>query len=76
MQQVDFRTNHYIIGEENALKYSLSIGDEMNLQLMEYELFKQMNESEGTTIVQVTHSPKSTEYGSRIILVKDGNVSS
>jgi ABC-type lipoprotein export system ATPase subunit len=35
------------------------------------ELFKQLN-SEGTTIVQVTHSEKNAEYGNRIIQLRDG----
>jgi putative ABC transport system ATP-binding protein len=36
-------------------------------------LFKQLN-SEGVTIVQVTHSEKNAEYGSRIIHLLDGRV--
>ena len=35
------------------------------------ELFKQLN-SEGTTIIQVTHSEKNASYGDRIIELKDG----
>jgi ABC-type lipoprotein export system ATPase subunit len=35
------------------------------------ELFKQLNE-EGVTIIQVTHSEKNAEYGSRIIHLLDG----
>ena len=35
------------------------------------ELFKQLN-TEGTTIVQVTHSKENAEYGNRIIHLKDG----
>lgn len=35
------------------------------------ELFKKLN-SEGTTIVQVTHSDTNASYGSRIIRLKDG----
>ncbi|WP_111307284.1 ABC transporter ATP-binding protein [Confluentibacter sediminis] len=37
------------------------------------ELFKQLNE-EGVTIIQVTHSEKNAEYGSRIINLLDGTV--
>ncbi len=37
------------------------------------ELFKQLN-SEGTTIVQVTHSEKNASYGNRIIQLRDGFV--
>jgi putative ABC transport system ATP-binding protein len=37
------------------------------------ELFKQLNK-EGVTIIQVTHSEKNAEYGSRIIHLLDGRV--
>ena len=37
------------------------------------ELFKQLN-SEGTTIVQVTHSEKNAGYGNRIVQLRDGFV--
>src|SRR5256714_15033353 len=37
------------------------------------ELFKQLN-SEGTTILQVTHSEKNASYGNRIIQLRDGFV--
>jgi ABC-type lipoprotein export system ATPase subunit len=35
------------------------------------ELFKKLN-SEGTTIIQVTHSEKNAGYGNRIIQLRDG----
>lgn len=38
------------------------------------ELFKRINQEQGKTIVQVTHSEKSAEYGTRIIRLKDGRV--
>ena len=38
------------------------------------ELFKKLN-SEGTTIIQVTHSEKNATYGNRIIQLRDGWVS-
>lgn len=37
------------------------------------ELFKELNE-EGVTIIQVTHSEKNAEYGSRIIQLLDGRI--
>jgi putative ABC transport system ATP-binding protein len=37
------------------------------------ELFKQLN-SEGVTIIQVTHSEKNAGYGSRIINLLDGRI--
>lgn len=38
------------------------------------ELFKQLNEEDGVTIIQVTHSEKNAEYGNRIIELLDGQV--
>lgn len=35
------------------------------------ELFKKLN-SEGTTIIQVTHNEKNAEYGNRIVYIEDG----
>ncbi|MET4081828.1 putative ABC transport system ATP-binding protein [Pedobacter sp. UYP30] len=37
------------------------------------QLFKQLNE-EGVTVIQVTHSEKNAEYGSRIINLMDGKI--
>ncbi|MEO5910823.1 MAG: ABC transporter ATP-binding protein [Pelobium sp.] len=37
------------------------------------EMFKKLNE-EGVTVIQVTHSEKNAEYGSRIINLMDGRV--
>lgn len=36
------------------------------------EIFKQLNQEEGVTIIQVTHSEKNAAYGSRIINLLDG----
>lgn len=38
------------------------------------ELFRKINQEEGKTIIQVTHSKESAEYGNRIIYVKDGEI--
>jgi ABC-type lipoprotein export system ATPase subunit len=37
-------------------------------------LFKQLNEEDNVTIIQVTHSEKNAAYGSRIIELLDGRV--
>jgi putative ABC transport system ATP-binding protein len=37
-------------------------------------LFKTINEKDGVTIIQVTHSEKNAEYGSRIIHLLDGRI--
>ena len=38
------------------------------------ELFKKLNEEDGVTIIQVTHSEKNASYGSRIIHLLDGRI--
>ncbi len=38
------------------------------------ELFKKLNQEDGVTIIQVTHSEKNAAYGSRIIHLLDGRV--
>jgi ABC-type lipoprotein export system ATPase subunit len=38
------------------------------------QLFKQLNEEDGVTIIQVTHSEKNAAYGSRIIHLLDGRI--
>lgn len=40
------------------------------------ELFKKINKEDGVTIIQVTHSEKNAEYGSRIINLLDGKIDS
>ncbi|GAB3792197.1 ABC transporter ATP-binding protein [Spirosoma humi] len=36
------------------------------------DIFRELNQKDGVTIVQVTHSESNAEYGSRIIRLKDG----
>jgi len=38
------------------------------------ELFKKLNQEDGVTIIQVTHSEKNAEYGSRVINLLDGRL--
>ena len=38
------------------------------------ELFEKLNKEEGMTIIQVTHSEKNAEYGSRLINLLDGRI--
>lgn len=38
------------------------------------ELFKKLNEEDGVTIIQVTHSEKNAGYGNRIINLLDGRI--
>ena len=37
-------------------------------------LFKELNTNDGVTIIQVTHSEKNADYGSRIINLLDGRI--
>jgi len=39
-------------------------------------LFRKLNKEDGVTIIQVTHSEKNAEYGTRIIDLLDGKISS
>jgi ABC-type lipoprotein export system ATPase subunit len=47
-----------------------NLHSEQSEQIM--ELFKKLNEEDGVTIIQVTHSEKMASYGNRIINLKDG----
>jgi ABC-type lipoprotein export system ATPase subunit len=38
------------------------------------DLFKKINEEDGVTIIQVTHSDKNASYGSHIINLLDGRI--
>ena len=38
------------------------------------ELFKKINEEKGITILQVTHSEKNSEYGSRVVKLDNGKL--
>jgi putative ABC transport system ATP-binding protein len=38
------------------------------------DLFKKINQEDGITIIQVTHSEKNAEYGNRIIDLLDGRI--
>jgi putative ABC transport system ATP-binding protein len=40
------------------------------------DLFKKINEEEGVTILQVTHSEKNADYGNRIVHLLDGRIES
>jgi len=40
------------------------------------ELFRKLNKEDGVTIIQVTHSEKNAEYGSRVINLLDGKIDS
>ena len=47
-----------------------NLHSEQAIQIM--ELFKELNQKDGVTIVQVTHAETNAEYGTRTIRLKDG----
>lgn len=47
-----------------------NLDSQTGIQIM--ELFQNINQNKNKTIVQVTHSMESTNYGNRIISMKDG----
>lgn len=49
-----------------------NLNSKQGIEIM--ELFKELNGSEGLTIVQVTHSEANAAYGSRIINLLDGMI--
>jgi ABC-type lipoprotein export system ATPase subunit len=61
-----------------AAEPSIILADEPtgNLQSLQAEqimdLFKQLNQEENITIIQVTHSEKNALYGNRILTIEDG----
>ncbi|WP_293783076.1 ABC transporter ATP-binding protein [uncultured Pedobacter sp.] len=63
-----------------AAQPSIILADEPtgNLQSAQAEeimtLFKKLNEEEGITIIQVTHSERNAQYGNRILHIADGVV--
>ncbi|SEK84257.1 ABC-type lipoprotein export system, ATPase component [Maribacter orientalis] len=69
-----------LVGVARALigKPKLILADEptgnLNSQQSEeiMQLFQKLNKEDGVTIIQVTHSEKNAEYGSRIINLLDG----
>jgi ABC-type lipoprotein export system ATPase subunit len=38
------------------------------------ELFKKLNQEEGVTIIQVTHSEENAKYGNRVLRLLDGRL--
>jgi len=51
-----------------------NLNSKQGIEIM--ELFRKLNKEDGVTIIQVTHSEKNAEYGSRIINLLDGKVDS
>jgi putative ABC transport system ATP-binding protein len=59
-----------ILADEPAGNLNSKQGEEI------MDLFKKLNKEDGVTIIQVTHSEKNAQYGSRIINLLDGKIDS
>ena len=59
-----------ILADEPTGNLNSKQGDEI------MQLFRKLNKEDGVTILQVTHSEKNAEYGSRIINLLDGRIES
>jgi len=59
---------HVLLADEPTGNLNSKQGEEI------MELFKKINEEDGVTIIQVTHSEKNAEYGSRRIDLLDGRI--
>lgn len=64
-----------LINEPNIIFADEPIGNldsKTGIEIM--ELFKRINQYNGKTIIQVTHSNEAAKYGERTILMKDGRI--
>jgi len=59
-----------ILADEPTGNLNSKQGDEI------MQLFRKLNKEDGVTIIQVTHSEKNAEYGTRIINLLDGGIES
>jgi putative ABC transport system ATP-binding protein len=58
----------FILADEPTGNLNSKQGEEI------MELFKQLNQEDGVTIIQVTHSEKNAAYGKRVIHLLDGRI--
>lgn len=58
----------FILADEPTGNLNSKQGEEI------MELFKKLNEEDGVTIIQVTHSEKNASYGKRVIHLLDGRI--
>lgn len=59
---------HLLLADEPTGNLNSKQGEEI------MELFKKINEEDGVTVIQVTHSEKNAEYGGRRIDLLDGRI--
>lgn len=58
----------FILADEPTGNLNSKQGEEI------MELFKKLNQEDGVTIIQVTHSEKNASYGTRVIHLLDGRI--
>ena len=58
----------FILADEPTCNLNSKQGEEI------MELFRQLNQEDGVTIIQVTHSEKNASYGKRVIHLLDGRI--
>jgi len=58
----------FILADEPTGNLNSKQGEEI------MELFRQLNQEDGVTIIQVTHSEKNASYGKRVIHLLDGRI--
>lgn len=58
----------FILADEPTGNLNSKQGEEI------MELFRKLNQEDGVTIIQVTHSEKNAAYGSRVIHLLDGRI--
>jgi len=58
----------FILADEPTGNLNSKQGEEI------MELFRQLNQEDGVTIIQVTHSEKNAGYGKRVIHLLDGRI--
>ena len=64
-----------LIGRPKLILADEPTGNLQSAQAREImEIFQKLNEEDGVTIVQVTHSEENARYGKRILHLKDGRV--
>jgi putative ABC transport system ATP-binding protein len=66
-----------LIGNPKVILADEPTGNLQSAQAKEImEIFRKLNQEDGVTIIQVTHSDENARYGNRILHIKDGKVES
>ncbi len=66
-----------LIGNPKVILADEPTGNLQSAQAKEImDIFRKLNQEDGVTIIQVTHSDENARYGNRILHIKDGRVES